>query len=303
MVTIVEEFEALLKQQEADWQDAISEARKLMLEGVHALLQEFTQPVPAPVRDIRQHRGSTPARTKAVTGHAPPTTTNARQRAPPPPSSCQHSHTQGVTHKRATQPLRLAHTMTPESTQQQRRQSNGTKGTPPYHRPPGSKAWRCTQEHGADRPTPNHTCRHHQRPRRAATTTTAIGGRPGHTPLPPSAKDGPGIAQKSATLTLWSDQAATHQRPRCRATTTTSVTGQHQGYPPCHRPLGPKAQCCAQEHGVDRPAPNCTCRNHQCLPWCATATTIWGSQRHPPQPPSTGLQHPGIEHKRTTSIM
>ena len=87
-----------------------------MLEGVHALLQEFTQPVPAPVRDIRQHRGSTPARTKAVTGHAPPTTTNARQRAPPPPSSRRHSHTQGVAHKRATQPSRLAHTTTPEST-------------------------------------------------------------------------------------------------------------------------------------------------------------------------------------------
>ena len=135
MVTIVEEFEALLKQQEADWQDAISEARKLMLEGVHTLLQEFTQPVPAPVRDIRQHRGSMPARTEAVTGHAPPTTTNARQRAPPPPSSRRHSHTQGVAHKRATQPSRLVHTTTLESTRRRTATPTAEEGasTTPGH--------------------------------------------------------------------------------------------------------------------------------------------------------------------------
>ena len=149
------------------------------------------------------------------------------------------------------------------------------------------RPWRCTQEHSADCPTPNHACRHHQQPQRhAATTTTAIGGRPGHTPLPPSAKDGPGIAQKSATLTLWSDQAATHQRPRCRTTTTTSVTGQHQGYPPMPPPTGPKgpvlctrARCrppSTQLHAPQPPMPTMVrnCHHNPGEPTPPTSTTI-----------------------------
>ena len=59
---------------------------------------------------------------------------------------------------------------------------------------------------------------------------------------------------------------------------------------------------CAQACGADCPTPNRACCNHQCPPQHATATTIWGSQCHPPQPPSTRLQCPGITHKRTTSI-
>ena len=84
-------------------------------------------------RDIHQPRGSVPPRTKTTTGHVPPTTTNARECTPPPLLSCRHSHTQGVAHKRATQPSQPAHTTTTES---QRRHATtpkaeeDTQGTP-----------------------------------------------------------------------------------------------------------------------------------------------------------------------------
>ena len=103
MVTIIEELEAFIKEREAAYRDALAEARKVILEGLQVLQQEFPQLVPTPMCNICQHRGSTPPRTKAVTGHMPPTTTNARQCVPPPPPSRRHSHTQGVVHKRATQ--------------------------------------------------------------------------------------------------------------------------------------------------------------------------------------------------------
>ena len=76
MVTIVEELEAFIKEREATYRDALAEARKVILEGLQVLQQEFPQLVPTPMHNICQHHGSTPPRTKAVTGHAPPTTTH-----------------------------------------------------------------------------------------------------------------------------------------------------------------------------------------------------------------------------------
>ena len=114
MVTIIEELEAFIKEREATYRDALAEARKVILEGLQALQQEFPQLVPTPMCNICQHRGSTPPQTKAVTGHAPPTTTNTRQHVPPPPSRW-HSHTQGVAHKCTMQSSQPAHTTTSES--------------------------------------------------------------------------------------------------------------------------------------------------------------------------------------------
>ena len=63
-----------------------------------------------------------------------------------------------------------------------------------------------------------------------------------------------------------------------------------------------RAWCCAQACGANCPTPNCMRHNHQRPSQHATATAIQGSQCHPHQPPSTGLQCPGIGHKRTTLI-
>ena len=84
-------------------------------------------------RDIHQLRGSVPPRTKTTTGHAPPTTTNTREHAPPPLPSRWHSHTQGIVHKRATQPSQPAHTTTTESRQRcatTPKAEEDTQGTP-----------------------------------------------------------------------------------------------------------------------------------------------------------------------------
>ena len=69
--------------------------------------------------------------------------------------------------------------------------------------------WHCTQAHNVDRlPPPHHNppmamtpCRHHHDRHR---------GRLGHTPLPPSARDSPSIAQKSVAPALWG-RAMTYQ--------------------------------------------------------------------------------------------
>ena len=52
------------------------------------------------------------------TGHSgdmPPTTTNRKEHMPPPPPPCWHSHSQGIAHKRAMEPLPSVHATTQET--------------------------------------------------------------------------------------------------------------------------------------------------------------------------------------------
>ena len=142
-----------------------------------------------------------------------------------------------------------------------------------------------------NQPTAMTPCRHHH---------NHHWGHLGHTTPPPSARNSPSVAQKSAVPTSWG-RATTYQRqPRRHNATMAKAIGAHPTHPPCPpstRPKGPGAahkravpiaQCpttCAAttnaHHSMQPPTPT-TARNHQCPPQHATTTTIRGSQHHPP---------------------
>ena len=89
-------------------------------------------------------------------------------------------------------------------------------------------------------------------------------GRPGHTPLLPSARDSPSVVQKSAALTSWGDRTTHQRRPRRHDAATAKAIGPRPALPPCTGPKGLGAAPIAQRptaraattnahHGAQRP--------------------------------------------------
>ena len=100
------------------------------------------------------------------TGHSgdtPPTTTNRKEHTPPPPPPCRHSHSQGIAHKRATEPPPSVHATTQETRRRREatpKAEEDTEGIPGHvaSRPQGPSVvlTRATATRPKRRPTVQH---------------------------------------------------------------------------------------------------------------------------------------------------
>ena len=117
------------------------------------------------------------------------------------------------------------------------------------------------------------------------------------------AKRTPRVAQKRATLTPWSDQAATRRRPRRDNATTATTSGGHQSQSPSPPSTGPKGPGAALRRSTptDR-CPHATTDHRPRRRATTTATPIGGHPGHSPTPPSTEPKGSGTAHTHATSI-
>ena len=185
-------------------------------------------------------------------GNTPPTTTNWKEHTPPPPPPCQHSHSQGIAHKRTTEPLPSVHA----TTQEMRRQCKATpkveedtEGIPGHvaSRPQGPSVvlTRATATRPKCRPTVQH--------RRNGVKVCCPPPRPWgtHPPLlTPASRETPRVAQKRATLIAWNDRAVTHQWPQPHDAAAAKTIGRHQWHPPIPPSTGPKGPGAVHKRAV-----------------------------------------------------
>jgi hypothetical protein len=238
-------------------------------------------------------------------GDTAPPPTSTRGHAPPPPPHCQCNRSLGVAHKRATQMLQPAHTMTQEPSRRHTPTptveqctsavpchiANGPKG-------PSVSLTRTTDTRCKRRLRPNtdttvwrYAAHHHLHGAHAARLLT------------PASRENPHVVRKRATLKSWSDQAATHQGPRPRATTTATAIGWHQGHPPTPPSTGPQGPGAAHRHATAIAKRPHAAAHRRPPRRAATTTPAIGMHQHPHLPLSTGPKGPGVMHKRVTPIV